>query len=246
MILNIETSEQACSAALSHEGALMYQLSETEPMRHSEKLAPFVDALLKEMRKRDEKLDAVAVSIGPGSYTGLRIGLSTAKGVCVALGVPLITVPTLEAWAVKIMFADHTLEGDEILMPMMDARRMEVYCAAYDFALKEVLAPCPVILDADSFNQFMPGRKIVIAGSGACKVKDAYRRGEIMKGLEGRVIFPEVGDNLFAGDMIALSEKYMREGRFADTAYSVPLYIKEYQATRAKNRVLEEARNANN
>lgn len=246
MILNIETSEKACSVALCHEGEVMYQLSETEPMRHAEKVAPFIDTILKEMRKREAALDAVAVSIGPGSYTGLRIGLSSAKGVCTALNVPLISVPTLMAWAVKTIFTNYPFQGDEIILPMIDARRMEVYAAAYDFRLQELLAPQALIIDAQTLESFMPGRTIAIVGSGAAKVKEAYEGGDALCSLAGRVIFPQTGANLFASDMMALSEKLFREGKTSDVAYTVPLYIKEFQATKPKNKVLDDARNANN
>lgn len=239
MILNIETSEKACSVALCSQGDIMYQLSETEPMRHSEKLAPFVDSILKEMRKRDAKLEAVAVSAGPGSYTGLRIGLSTAKGVSFALNTPLILVPALKIWAVKAMFSSCIWEGDEIIIPMMDARRMEVYTAGYDFRLQEVMKPQALILDEESLDGFMPDKKIIIVGSGAEKVKKAYEKNEILHGLKGRVIFPEIGNNLFASDMTALSEKMFNEQDFSDVAYCEPIYIKEFQATKPKNRVLQ-------
>lgn len=238
MILNIETSEKACSVALCHEGEIMYQLSETDPMRHAEKLAPFIDSILKELRKRGEELDAIAVSIGPGSYTGLRIGLSTAKGIAFSLNKPLIAVPTLMTWAVKTMFASYAWQGDEVILPMMDARRMEVYAAAYDFALKEILYPQPIIIDADSLSNFMPEKKIIIVGSGAEKVKNAFENGDALKTLRGRIEFPSIGNNLFATDMMALSEKMYREKKFVDVAYCVPLYIKEFQATKPKNKIL--------
>ena len=122
IILNIETSSKICSVALTKDGAVEYQLEDTEGMNHAVRLAPFVEKCLEELKRKDEKLDAVAVSIGPGSYTGLRIGLSLAKGLCFSLGIPLIGVSTLKILAVKAMFRSFDWQGDEVLVPMIDAR----------------------------------------------------------------------------------------------------------------------------
>ena len=124
IILNIETSGRICSVALTKEGAVEFQLEDTEGMKHAERLAPFVERCMEELKRKEEKLDAVAVSIGPGSYTGLRIGLSLAKGLAFSLGVPLIGVSTLKILAVKAMFRNMDFSGEELLAPMIDARRM--------------------------------------------------------------------------------------------------------------------------
>ena len=137
-ILNIETSGKICSVALTREGALEFDLENREGMKHAEVLAPFVERAMEEVKRKEWKLDAVAVSIGPGSYTGLRIGLSLAKGLAFSLGVPLIGVSTLKILAVKAMFRNFNFTGEEILVPMIDARRMEVFTGAYDFALNAV------------------------------------------------------------------------------------------------------------
>jgi tRNA threonylcarbamoyladenosine biosynthesis protein TsaB len=232
MILNIETSETTCSVAITHEGELLYQLIEEEPMQHAVKLALFVDKAMNELRRREHKLEAVAVSIGPGSYTGLRIGLSTAKGICMGLDIPLIGVSTLEAWAVKAMFTSNPWAGEEVLIPMMDARRMEVYTAAYDFALNHVITPGPLILDADSYSQVPEDKKLIIFGSGMEKTKKAYEAGELLQGRNPQ--FLKLSP-LVAADMMALSEKALREQKFIDLAYSTPQYLKEFQATTPKN-----------
>lgn len=227
-ILNIETSGDICSVALSCDGMVEYQLEDHQPMNHARKLAPFIEKCMEEMSRRDMKADAVAVSIGPGSYTGLRIGLSTAKGLCFGLGIPLITISTLEILAVKVMFRSMEWTGDEILVPMLDARRMEVYTAAYDFALNKIISPTPLILDENSYKDLPDDRKILFFGSGAEKAKALVYipRAEWIDGL-----------NAYARDMTALSEKAFRESRFADVAYAVPEYLKEFQASVPKNKL---------
>ena len=232
-ILNIETSGKYCSVALTKDGVVEFQLEEKEPMAHAGKLAPFVDKCMQELARKEEPLDAVAVSIGPGSYTGLRIGLSLAKGLCFAKGIPLITISTLEILAVKAMFRSMEWEGDEIIVPMIDARRMEVYTAAYDFGLRQLLHPGPLILDDNSYVGLPSDRKIIFIGDGAGKAREVVRRPDSVWYTD---VYP------MAHDMTALAEKYFREGRFADTAYAVPEYLKEYEAVIGTNKVLEEAR----
>lgn len=229
VILNIETSGSVCSVAVTKDGAVDFQLENTEGMKHAEKLAPFIEKCMEELHRKGDRLDAVAVSIGPGSYTGLRIGLSMAKGICFALDVPLIGVPTLKILAVKAMFRSMDWQGDEILLPLLDARRMEVYAAAYDFALNAIDGPRPVIVDEDSWHEILEKRRVVFVGDGADKIKD------VIKSPNAEWIY---GLKPHARDMIALSEKAFREGDFMDLAYSVPEYLKEYHTTVAKNKVL--------
>lgn len=213
--------------ALTEEGALYYQMEESTPMRHAEALAPMVKRTLDEMRKRDKTLTAVAVSIGPGSYTGLRIGLSEAKGIAYGYGVPLIGVSTLEAMAVKVLFSRWELQGSELLVPMIDARRMEVYTAVYDAALSPVIPPQPLILtEGEPYGEVVrkhPGRKMLVFGSGMPKSRD------ILASIPD-VEFVEMNP-VTAADLMALSEKALREERFLDVAYSEPEYLKAFQAT---------------
>lgn len=228
-ILIIETSAETCSVALAEEGMLLWQQIEEQPMKHSEVLAPFVKKALDELARREKKLDAVAVSLGPGSYTGLRIGLSEAKGLCFGLDIPLIGINTLKALAVKAMFLPRLWEGDELLVPMIDARRMEVYTAAYDFALNAVMEPQPLILDSESYSNLPAGRSAWIFGSGAAKA-------------EGLLIRPDTHwlklEPLIASDMIALAEKAFRESDFLDIAYSTPAYLKAVHTTKPKTKVM--------
>ena len=224
-ILNIETSGKICSVALCKDGAIEFQREDTEGMQHANRLPIFVDECMEEVHRREMPLDAVAVSLGPGSYTGLRIGLSLAKGLAFSLGIPLIGVDTLKIIAVKAMFRSFDWQGDEILVPMVDARRMEVYTAAYDFALNAVVKPQAMIITPDSFAG-LEGRKVFFMGDGAAKTKDMIK-------LPGAQWI----DGLLpmAKDMMALSEKAFREEDFLDLAYSVPNYLKEYQTTVARN-----------
>ncbi|MBD5275170.1 MAG: tRNA (adenosine(37)-N6)-threonylcarbamoyltransferase complex dimerization subunit type 1 TsaB [Bacteroides sp.] len=223
-ILAIETSGKYCSVALIHEGLAEFSREDEVEMNHARAIGPFVDECVKEARRREWKIDAIAVSMGPGSYTGLRIGLSMAKGLCFSLGVPLIGVSTLKLIAVKAMFRNIDWQGDEILVPMIDARRMEVYTAAYDFRLNALMAPQPLILTDESYSELPTDRSIFFMGDGAEKSKD------VLKG-EGRHWID--GVNPKASDMTALAEKAFREGDFLDVAYSVPEYLKEYEAKKS-------------
>lgn len=221
-IINIETSGKICSVALTRDGVLERQLDDDRGMQHANVLAPFVDDLMEECHHREMMPDAVAVSIGPGSYTGLRIGLSLAKGLAFSLGVPLIGVDTLKILAVKAMFRTMDWQGDEVLVPMIDARRMEVFTAPYDFALNPLETPGAKILDENSFAELLESRQLYFMGDGAEKAKNVitHPNAHFIDGL-----LPQ------AKDMLALSEKALREGDFLDIAYSTPNYLKEYQTT---------------
>lgn len=228
-IINIETSGKICSVALTRDGVVEFSLDDSEGMRHAEKLAPFVERCMEEVKRKEWVLDAVAVSIGPGSYTGLRIGLSLAKGLAFSLGIPLIGVNTLKILAVKAMFGNTVFMGDEIFVPMIDARRMEVFTGAYDFALNTLHSPGPMILDAGSYADLLgSGRKVYFMGDGSEKAKEVITAGNA-RWLPGL--------NPMAKDMLALSEKAFRENDFIDTAYSMPEYLKEYQTTQPRKKI---------
>ncbi len=229
-ILNIETSGKICSVALTRDGALEMQLDDREGMQHANRLAPFVERCMEELKRKEEKLDAVAVSLGPGSYTGLRIGLSLAKGLAFSLGIPLIGVDTLKIIAVKAMFRSMDWTGEEVLVPMVDARRMEVFTAPFDFALNPLAEPGPMILDENSFSELLSaGRHLYFIGDGAEKAKKVidHPNAHWIDGL-----LPQ------AKDMLALSEKALREEDFIDIAYSTPNYLKAYQTTTPKNHLV--------
>lgn len=225
-ILNIESSQSASSVALSVDGNVEWSAVEREAMHQATDLAPFVAQAMEEVTRKELKIDAVAVSTGPGSYTGLRIGMSLAKGLAFGLDVPLIGVETLKLIAVKAMFRNLNFTGDEILVPMVDARRMEVYTAAYDFRLDALIPPQAMIITEDSFRELPQDRQIWFMGDGAAKTRDVIK-------LPNAHWMDDVLP--MAADMVALAEKSFREKDFLDLAYSVPFYIKDYEAVHGEN-----------
>lgn len=226
IIINIESSGSACSVALSVDGHVEYSAVEREAMHQSTDLAPFVARAMEEAARHEWKPDAVAVSIGPGSYTGLRIGMSLAKGLAFSLDVPLIGVQTLQILAVKAMFSRIDFTGEEILVPMVDARRMEVYTAAYNADLSAIIAPRALIVEPDSFDSLPADRTVIFMGDGAQKTKSVINRDNAVW-LDGMLPM--------AADMAPLSEKAFRENDFMDLAYGVPYYIKDYEAIHGEN-----------
>ena len=156
-ILNIETSTSVCSVALSAEGMILTHLENFDGRNHATLLSGYIKHCLDHLRAHDDmRLDAIAVSIGPGSYTGLRIGLSEAKGLAYALGVPLIGIDTLQLLATAAMFSpDAEITDSTLFAPMIDARRMEVYTAVYDLSLTPLMTPQPLILDSGSYSGFL-------------------------------------------------------------------------------------------
>lgn len=235
-IINIETSAGSCTVAAGIDGEVAELWEDASGSNHSRKLGPFVEEALALFSRRDLKPDAVAVSLGPGSYTGLRIGLSLAKGLCFSRNIPLIGIPTLELLAVKAMFANMDFEGTELLVPMIDARRMEVYTAAYDFRLQEVLSPQAMILQPDSFATLAADRKLIFIGDGSEKAHGFLNDSDQAVWLSAA---PPSADK-----MAIVSEKFFREKRFLDLAYSVPIYLKEYEAKHSVNKVLEQLKNS--
>lgn len=230
-ILNIETSTEVCSVALTAQGQVLDHRENYDGQTHATLLSRYISEMLDYARSRDMKLDAIAVSIGPGSYTGLRIGLSEAKGLAFGLNVPLIGVNTLQLLTVSAMF-NHFIDEEKLLyVPMIDARRMEVYTAVYNPALDAVVEPQAMILEESSFADLLDqGFTLVAMGNGSDKARQVLRR-EQMRFVEA--VKP------VAVDMMALAEKAYRERQFIDVAYSTPLYLKEFQATKPKNSLLD-------
>lgn len=221
-IVNIETSSKKCSVALSKDGVVELELEDSKPMNHAECLALFIEKCLALAKRKGYPIDAIAVSLGPGSYTGLRIGLSMAKGLAFSLDIPLIGISTLQILTVKAMFRNMLWEGDEIIVSMIDARRMEVFSGGYDFSLKEIIKEAPVILDKDSFSMLYSKRKVIFIGEGIEKFKSLY-------GGDNAVWLDNLSPH--ARDMIALSERAYRDNNFIDIAYSIPNYLKDYQGS---------------
>ena len=224
-ILNIDTSSKICSVAFAQDGEIRVGYESAESMDHSVSLAPFVKKCMEFLKEGQIKLDAVSVAAGPGSYTGLRIGMSLAKGLAFGLDIPLISISSLEILAVRAIFTFPEFSGQEIIIPMIDARRMEVYTCVYDSRLNLIEPEAPKILDIDSFKNLVEKDKILIIGDGSEKFKPIFKSENVVWLGQG---MPH------AKYMTALSEKYYRENKFSDVAYSVPTYLKEYQATQPK------------
>lgn len=227
VILNIETSTIVCSAALTAEGMILCHFEDFEGRNHAALLSGYVKGCLDFLKEKELKLDAVAVSIGPGSYTGLRIGLSEAKGLAYALDVPLIGISTLQLMATRVMFSTLDIDPDTIFVPMIDARRMEVYTAAYDFSLTPLMEPKPLILDENSYAELIAtGRQILMFGNGSDKAIDVIKSPNVKYVAD---VVP------LAVDMIALAERAYASRDFLDLAYSVPVYLKDFVATKPKS-----------
>ena len=225
-ILNIDTSTDVCSVALTSEGSVLEHREDYEGQNHAKVLSSFIKDMLDYATLRGIKLDAVAVSMGPGSYTGLRIGLSEAKGLCFGSDIPLIGISTLELLTVTVMFREFW-DDDILFVPMIDARRNEVYTGVYDLALNKIMQPQPLILDENSFQEYKD-KQIVFFGNGSDKAKDII---QLPNARFIKIIRPE------AVYMMALSERSFRNINFIDIAYSTPEYLIDFQSTTPKKKI---------
>jgi tRNA threonylcarbamoyladenosine biosynthesis protein TsaB len=225
VILSIETSTDVCSVALHKNGQLLNSRNSTEAYSHAEKLAPMIEELLKTTDVSNTELKAIAVSSGPGSYTGLRIGTSTAKGLCYALDIPLIAIGTLESMLVGI----DIKYNNYLLCPMLDARRMEVYCLLANYSGKIVEETHPKIIDETSFSEHLGSNKMLFYGNGSDKCQSTItdENAAFLSGVVPSAV--NVG--------ILAEEKYSR-GEFEDLAYFEPEYLKAFHAIKAKNPLL--------
>ena len=209
-ILHIETSTSACSVAVSEDGQNVFKKEDLNGPSHAVSLGVFVDEALSFADSHAMPLDAVAVSCGPGSYTGLRIGVSMAKGVCYGRNLPLIGLPTLKVQCVPVL---------------IDARRMEVYAAVYDRALKPVRDIAADIVDENSYREFLDKSPVYFFGDGAAKCKE-------------KIVHPNAhfidGIRPLASMMFPLAEKAIAEEDFKDVAYFEPFYLKEFVASQPK------------
>ena len=226
-ILNIDTSTTVCSVALSAEGECLSMRKDESGNNHSRVIGVFTQQLLQEAESKGWKVAAVALSQGPGSYTGLRIGTSFAKGLCYGMDIPLIAIPTLKimAWAVAQRLKAEGVHSDALLCPMIDARRMEVYSAVYDMELNEAEAVSAKIIDQESFSDLLANRKIYFFGNGSNKCKDAI--------TSHNATFID-GVNPLATDMAVMAHEAYNKKEFADVAYFEPFYLKDFIATKPK------------
>ena len=220
----METGTDVCSVGLSRGGRLLSLRESHEGRNHARLLGVYVQELLEEMGMKPDELDAVAVGRGPGSYTGLRVGVSLAKGLCYGLNIPLIAVDSLQALA-QVALEDceagilevDTLDG-AVLCPMIDARRMEVYLRHFDSALNPLSETAAMILDEHTFDDILPDHQVVVFGDGAAKLKNVLTHPNLIE-------LPVLAS---ARGMSALAEAALRRGDFVDTAYFEPLYLKDF------------------
>ncbi|MCC8187450.1 MAG: tRNA (adenosine(37)-N6)-threonylcarbamoyltransferase complex dimerization subunit type 1 TsaB [Bacteroides sp.] len=223
-ILHIETSTPVCSLAVSENGQNIFVKEDLEGPSHAVSLGVFTDEALAFIDSRGIPLDAVAVSCGPGSYTGLRIGVSLAKGIAYGREVPLIAIPTLKLLCVPVLLYREMPE-EAWLCPMIDARRMEVYTALYDRALEVKKEVSAEIIDESSFLDVLEERPVWFLGNGAAKCRE--------KITHPNACFVEDIHPL-AQMMAPLAERAFLDGQFVDVAYFEPFYLKEFIASQPK------------
>ncbi len=221
LILNLETATTNCSVCISKdEQILAIRENNTPNYSHAEQLHLFIKECTVEAGCELSDLDAIAISKGPGSYTGLRIGVSAAKGLCYALDKPLISIATLKSMASQIK-----TKNNELIIPVLDARRMEVYSAVFDWELHQIRETKAEIIELDSFSDYLDYEKIHFVGSGAEKIKSVFNHDNLHFHTE---VVPS------AKDMVILSNEKLNVGEFEDVAYFEPYYLKDFIITKKK------------
>ncbi len=224
-ILHIETSTDVCSVALSQDGACIFEQEDREGHNHAVKAGVFVDEALSFADSHAIPVDAVAVSGGPGSYTGLRVGTSMAKGICYGRDAKLIAVPTLELLCVPVLLGHEEIEDDALLCPMIDARRMEVYAAIYNRSLRQQHATQATIVDGETYREWLDRSPVYFFGNGAAKCKEVidHPNAHFIDGIEP-----------LAKWMFPLAEKRIAMEQYEDVAYYTPYYLKDFVAKAPK------------
>ena len=223
-ILHIETSTDVCSVAVSEDTQVIFQQDEHSGPNHAERLGTMVDEALSFTDNHAIPFDAVAVSCGPGSYTGLRIGVSMAKGICYGRNLKLIAVPTLELLCVPVLLREIP-EEDALLCPMLDARRMEVYSGIYNRALKPIREVGADIVTAETYKDYLEEHPMYFFGNGAKKCMDVinHPNAHLIEGIEP-----------LAKWMQPLAERRLLSGTTEDVAYFTPFYLKDFVAKMPK------------
>lgn len=224
LIINLETATTVCSVALAKDGQLLFVKEINGDYTHAENLTRFIDTVLEETGYTLKQLDAISISKGPGSYTGLRIGVSTAKGLCYSLNKPLIAINTLQhsASACSLRYG----EKNDLFCPMIDARRMEVYCAIYDKNNRCIRATAAEIIDEQAFHELLKKQVIYFFGDGAEKCKPVLSQNPNAVFIDH--LYPS------AANMIGLSEQAYTQQQFEDVAYFEPFYLKDFIAGKKK------------
>ncbi len=233
-ILNIETSTEVCSVVLSKDGKVLFEKESTEGLNHSMLLTVFIEQLFNENSLEMNTLDAIAVSKGPGSYTGLRIGVSVAKGLCYALDIPLIAIGSLDAlgfYTSQNLAGFSSVSANNLLFcPMIDARRMEVYTALYNMKGENIQPVSAEIINENSYASYLKDNKILFFGNGAEKCRNLLTHPNAQ--FEGPV-------KTSARFMQNLAETKYNNGEFENVAYFEPFYLKNFVATIPKNKILK-------
>jgi tRNA threonylcarbamoyladenosine biosynthesis protein TsaB len=221
LLLNIDTATDTAHVSIAKDGIVLKDLFNQEQKTHAGFLQPAIKKILKDTGIAIAEIDAVAVTEGPGSYTGLRIGMSSAKGLCYAFNKPLITISTLKAMANAAVIKLKTQPGNkvELLCPMVEARRMEVFTTLYDFSLNIILPPCAMILEKNSFHDFFNNFAILFLGNGSDKWENVCQ--------DKNAFFQKITTT--SQSLSELSIKEFSNKNFANTAYSTPVYLKEYR-----------------
>jgi len=222
LILNIDTATEYAGICLSDNGNYIGKEEHLNQKNHASFLQPAIRQILEKTGKKLNELDAVAVTGGPGSYTGIRVGMSSAKGLCFALNKPLIVINTLLVIAQAALEEQHVLgnqvDANTIFCPMIDARRMEVFASVYDWNLLEIKKSCAFTLEDDFFNNFLKNQKVVFCGTGAKKIADNQ--------LKSNMLISESQHSV--NQMIKHSEAAYFAKEFANLATVEPLYVKEF------------------
>ena len=224
-ILHIETSTDVCSVAVSEDSQIIFQQDDHIGPNHAERLGTMTDEALSFTDNHAIPFDAVAVSCGPGSYTGLRIGVSMAKGICYGRDLKLIAVPTLELLCVPVLLREIP-EEDALLCPMLDARRMEVYAGIYTRALKPVREIGADVVTVETYKPYLDKHPVYFFGNGAQKCMETinHPNAHLIKGIEP-----------LAKWMQPLAERRFLNEQFEDVAYFVPYYLKDFVAKKPKD-----------
>jgi len=226
IILSIETSTKACSAAIHQDGKLLSVSELYNEKSSSGMLTTLIEHVVKTASLKLNEIDAIAVAKGPGSYTGLRIGVSTAKGLCFTLEKPLIAINTLEAMAYQLSIINY--QSSILICPMLDARRMEVYCAVYEANTLELIEPTQAkIIDETSFVDLLENHQIIFFGDGAEKCR-ATLGGSSNAVFLTQTIFPS------AKSIGALATRAFEQQQFENVADFEPFYLKEFVGTTPK------------
>ncbi|MFL5740933.1 MAG: tRNA (adenosine(37)-N6)-threonylcarbamoyltransferase complex dimerization subunit type 1 TsaB [Flavisolibacter sp.] len=216
LLLHIDSAVESASVCLSDDDRVVQVMVNEVTKDHASWLHPSIQELLQNNNRTFSELSAISISKGPGSYTGLRVGMAAAKGLCFALNIPLITINTL-----KLMASAAKDESNRLLCPMIDARRMEVFTAVYDQELRELAAPSNLVLTANSFQSILEREPIVFFGNGSTKFRQLTQN--------SRAFFKE--SRFTAADMVDLAYSSFLKGEFANLAYSEPFYGKEFYST---------------